>query len=46
MNAAALCGSSRMIQEMFLVKRFNRRIYPSVSAFIADLKAIMHSAIK
>ena len=30
-----------MIQEMFLVKRFNRRIYPSVSAFIADLKAIM-----
>jgi AhpD family alkylhydroperoxidase len=30
-----------MIQEMFLVKRFNRRIYPSVSAFIADMKAIM-----
>jgi AhpD family alkylhydroperoxidase len=26
---------------MFSVKRFNRRIYPSVAAFMADLKAIM-----
>jgi AhpD family alkylhydroperoxidase len=30
-----------MIQEMSLVNRFNRRIYPSISAFVGDLKAIM-----